>query len=582
MTSVGGLLAPQNAEAMHRMGLSAAGMGNSDAACVWIAAAIRHDASAARYYQSLAGVLYGQRKYRQAAACYRQGLVVSPDEELLQTGLMRALLGSGQPAEAAAVAAPFLHDHAQADEVWHLLGIALHQAGRFDDAAQALRRAIELCPNNANAHYDLGLAYTHLGDEERAEAAYRYALQAEPSFPEACNNLGNLLRRRGCAADAEACYRRALRLRPHFPEARYNLGLTLQSLDLLEQAETCYRDVLKQDPQLAAAHNNLGNTLLAMGSPARAIGHFGEAAGLKPDNREYLVNLGMAQLLTGDFRAGWQNYARREINSPPNIPLWDGSPLRGRRILLRSEQGFGDTIQFIRYARMLKELGAQVSNSCPSQLARLFDGHPAIDEMVDPDRPSRDYDCYAPLMHLPGILDTRLDTIPADVPYLVADPELVRFWGVSLGNAGGRRRIGIAWRGNPQHLNDGNRSIDPAVLGALAGVPNTRFISLQPEWSGGGFADSLPWQPLSRPLTDFADTAALMMNLELVISVDTAVAHLAGALARPVWALLPFAPDWRWMLARDDSPWYPTMRLFRQKRRGQWPEVIARVRDALR
>jgi tetratricopeptide (TPR) repeat protein len=571
---------PVNAEAMHLVGLAAAAMGNANAACVWIAAAIRHEAGAPRYYENLAQMLCELHKYPQAVACCRQGLVVAPDDALLQIGLVRAHLGAGQPLEAAGAAARFLTGRPEADEGWYLLGVALHQVEKFEDAAQALLRSLELCPSRPQAHYNLGLTLTQLGHEKPAEQAYRRALQLAPSFAEACNNLGNLLRRRGLAADAEVFYRRALRLRPSFLEARYNLGLALQSMERLDQAGSCYREVLARDPQLAPAHNNLGNTLLALGSPGQAIRHYDKAASLNESNREYRVNLGMAQLLTGDFNRGWRNYAAREIDTTP-IPLWDGSSLQDRRILLRAEQGFGDTIQFIRYARFLKESGANVWTSCPPQLARLLAALPSIDGLAPTEVDLTQFDCCAPLMHLPGLLGTTGDTIPADVPYLTADPQLVQSWGASLRDAGTRLKVGIAWRGSPEHRNDRNRSIEPADLSVLAGTPDTSFISLQAEHHCGDPAAGLPWHPLVRPLADFADTAALMMNLDLVISVDTAVAHLAGALARPVWTLIPFAPDWRWMLGRDDSPWYPTMRLFRQERRGVWSDAMHRVREAL-
>jgi tetratricopeptide (TPR) repeat protein len=564
---------------MHRSGLAAAACGDFDAARAWIAAAIRRSGPTREYCESLARVFTAEGKNREAAACYEQALVCAPDDVPLRAALARAMLLDRRPREASGIIAALLRDRPGWAEGWHILGAALHECGNLTDAAEALRHAVHLDPDSPEPCFDLALTFARLGHTAQAEDAYRAALRAKPAYPEAHNNLGNLLRRSGRTQSAIPCFQNALQLRPGFVEARYNLGLAMQAVDRLEDARDCYRAVLRRDSALPAAHNNLANTLQDLGLVDQAIPHYERAVLLQPDCAEYRINLGMAQLLTGDFAAGWRNYAFR-VAGESGGARWDGSPLKGARILLRAEQGLGDTLQFIRYARQVKENGGSVWVECPAPLSRLLSTHDGLDGLAST-ADALDYPWQTPLLDLPRLFGTMPDSISRDVPYLSADPGLADWWAETLHPSTARMTVGIAWRGSPDHRNDRHRSIPAGDLSALAGLPETRFVPLQKECPSGDAAAALRWQPLARPLTDFADTAALMMNLDLVVSVDTAVAHLAGALARPVWTLLPFAPDWRWMLGREDTPWYPTMRLFRQRARGDWSGVLHRVRSAM-
>jgi tetratricopeptide (TPR) repeat protein len=570
---------PADGDALHQLGLLAAGRANYEMAATLVARAIEVQGPAPRYCASLAKMLASLGKHRQAAACYQQALAGSPEDASLQLGLAHALLGDSRPAEAAGVAAKLLGVQPGLAEGWRLLGSAFFALGHYTDACAALRRATTLQPGWGEAAYDLGLALCRLGKEEESEAAYRSALRTRPDYPAALNNLGNLLRGNGRTGEAVSCYRKALRRHPAYAEAHYNLGVALQSLDRLEEAESSYRAALRLNPVLAAAHNNLANTLLAMGDSRRALPHYHEALRCDPANREYRINLGMAQLLLGDFPAGWRNYAAWALVDQSAADLWRGSSLDGRRVVLRAEQGLGDSIQFIRYAPILKGRGCSVSVSPPPGLRRLFAAVPGIDALAadGEEPPAADY--RVPLLHLPGIFHTVLETIPTRVPYVFADAGLAGWWGASLSVPASHLKVGIAWAGSPEHGNDHNRSIDPRELAVLGGVRDTSFVSLQKGHRAG--AGGLSFVPIERDLTDLADTAALIANLDLVISVATAVAHLAGAMARPVWTLLPSAPDWRWMLDRADSPWYPTMRLFRQPRRRDWRTVMERVREEL-
>ena len=302
------------------------------------------------------------------------------------------------------------------------------------------------------------------------------------------------------------------------------------------------------------------------------------------------MSLALALLLQGRFAEGWEAYeSRRQIRriarDPGFVqPFWDGSPLGGRRILLTSEQGFGDTIQFVRYAPLVAARGGRVLLQCKPELKRLLAGQCGIEQVVTPGDATPAFDVWCLLMSLPHLLGTTLQTIPAQVPYLTPDPHLIDKWGKRTAHEPAGLKVGLVWAGGAHNKNDRVRSLSLGALAPLAQVPGVRFYSLQK----GAASDQARTPPAGMEMTDwtpeladFADTAALVANLDLVISVDTAVAHLAGAIGKPVWVLLPLSPDFRWLLNRDDSPWYPTVRLFRQPTRGDWASVIERVRRAL-
>jgi tetratricopeptide (TPR) repeat protein len=568
-----------NAGSLHALGLSAMQEQDFELAAAKFAQAIRIAGPVAQYCQSLARALHGSGKLRQSATCYEQAIAGEPGNVDLYFGLARVLIQDGRTAVAATVLERALALTPGSAEGWALLGGALSLSGLRADAAEALQRAISLDPGQARFHHDLGLVLSQLGDLEKSEAAYRRALRINARFPEALNNLGNLLLRRDAAAEAVGYFRRALRHRPDYGDAKYNLGLTFQALDLLEDAESCYLSVLQTAPAHHAASNNYGNVLMGQGRVHEALPSYAQAIRLAPANREYRVNLGMAQLLDGKFSEGWDNYGARVAPSVSGTVLWTGQPFKGQSILLLSEQGLGDTIQFIRYARRLRDEGGRVLALCPEPLVELLRTVTGIERVIPAGRKPPSCDWYAPLLHLPKVFGTSVESIPAEAPYVLADPDRVRSWGMSLAAPEAMLRVGIAWRGGAEHWNDRNRSLDSALLTELAGIPGIAFISLQKGCRNG--REGLPFIPLHRELTDFADTAALMAHLDLVISVDTSVAHLAGAMGRPAWVLLPFAPDWRWMRERSDSPWYPGMRLFRQERRGKWRPVLKEVREAL-
>jgi tetratricopeptide (TPR) repeat protein len=502
------------------------------------------------------------------------------------------------------------------------LGVLAHQRGRYDQAVEYLGEAVKFCATEAAVHNNLGEAYRALGNHSEAVACYRRALELEPDraeihnnlgivlvtqghfkeatpcfqravelkpdFAEAHNNLGAVLQDQGRVAEAIPWHQRALHLRPNFAEAYNNLGNALSRLGHRVEAVACYRSA-QRTAELFDAHNNLGTTLHNLGQLPEAIACYEQALRLKPDHPEARLNRSLALLLTGDFRNGWLEYEWRwqQTNVSPQHdsrqPLWDGRSLRGKTILVHAEQGFGDTIQFIRYAGLLRDRGARVLVQGHGRLSPLLVACPGIDAWVGRGQELPTFDVHAPLLSLPGILKTDLENIPANIPYVFAAPSLVEQWQHRL-NAVVGYKVGIAWQGSPDYRFDGCRSIPLARFAPLARVPSVRLISLQ---KGEG-TDQLDLTRGLFPIVDyrgeldesagpFMDTAAIMMNLDLVVTSDSATAHLAGALGVPVWVALPFVPDWRWLLDRDESPWYPTMRLFRQRQLGDWEEVFDRM-----
>jgi len=534
------------------------------------------------------------------------------------------------------------------------LAVQHHRAGNLQLAERLYKQVIGLSPNYAEAHSNLGAVLADQGKLDEAVTHFHQALHIRPRFPEAHTNLGNALARLEKLDEAAVNYRDALGINPNMADAHNGLGCVLERYDQLDEAIRCFQEAIRLKPNLAQAHNNLGNALTRQDRLDEGIGCCREALRLKPNFPEAHTNLGRAllgqnkldeasrcfhealrldsgfaparwnhsllSLLRGEFEQGWADYEWRWAlpgKARPQFaqPRWDGSELNGRSILLHAEQGLGDTLQFIRYVPLVIEHGGRVIVACQPALLPLLAGAgkgsgpvcpngPEVlsrKRLVSRDSPLPPFDVQAPLLSLPGIMHTALATIPATVPYLRADDELVEHWRRELRKS--RKSevespksevrspkseevqltsdfrlptsdflVGIAWQGSPTHRYDRQRSIPFAHFARLAEVPGVQLISLQKG----------PGSQLDEASGAFMDTAAVMMNLDLVISCDTAVPHLAGALGIPAWVALPLVPDWRWLLQRQDSPWYPTMRLFRQTRPGTWEDVFDRIIEDLK
>ncbi len=473
-------------------------------------------------------------------------------------------------------------------EAHNLLGVLAHQAGQNDLAIERLDQAIRLSPDNAGFHYNRGVALQMLGRHDEAAVSYQQTLRWQPKHADAHHNWGVALAQLGRLREAEKHHREAVRLKPDHVEARHHLGYVVLQQGRPLEAIALFREVVRNHPEDVKAHHNLGLALVGIGDFEEGLAHFEHVLRRRPDDAETRFCRSMVLLLNGDFLQGWPEYEWRwqSRGAPPrrhHQPPWDGAPLAGRTILLHAEQGFGDTIQFIRYAPLVKERGGTVVVECLPGMIGLLGSCAGIDRLIVRGDPLPPCDVQAALMSLPRIFGTTLTTIPAAVPYLAPDPELVRQWQQELSGLRGYK-VGIAWQGSPTHLRDASRSIPLRHFAPLARIPGVQLISLQ---KGRGceqialVADQFtiidPGKGRDDASWTFRETAAIAKNLDLVIACDTSVAHLAGALGVPVWLALPFAPDWRWLQRREDNPWYPTMRLFRQQRLGDWDGVFTRM-----
>ena len=574
---------PNRADALHLLGLIASEAGQHEAAAALIVKAIHLRGPEPVYCSNLGVALSRQGKQEEAIACYRQALRMLPGDAKTHARLGRSLMSQGRLQQAAEAFRDSARLAPDAAETHFDLGNTLHAAGQYEEAAQSYQRALACRPDHAEACHNLGVTRTLQQRITEAAAAYEQAVRIRPDYAEPHNNLGMLMQALGSDERALHHYRQALKFAPKSIEIRYNLALFAQERERLEEALQGYAELLRLQPDHAEASNNLGNTLLALGRPREAAMSYRQTLTHDPHSVEAHWNLGLVQLLLGQFDEGWVGHEWRfgqKDTTPRSFPqpMWDGSALGGRRILLHAEQGLGDTLQFVRYAPLVQQRGGFVVLECQEPLLRLLGGVRGVDRLVAKGHPLPDFDCHAPLLSLPGIFRTTLDTIPATVPYLqVNSAEVARWRKIIRSHAGMKSalKVGVTWAGNPRHKNDRNRSISGVELSALAGLDDTMFFGLQKAAAG---APDLKMVELLDESSDFLDTAAILLNLDLLISVDTSVAHLAGALGRPVWTMLPFAPDWRWMLDRPDTPWYPSMRLYRQARRKDWAEVLQRVR----
>jgi len=468
-------------------------------------------------------------------------------------------------------------------------GSLLGKLGRFDDALAVFRKGLAANPNAAELHYNAAFALQCLGQFEEAAIEYASSLKLQPNFPEALSNQGLTLNAIGRREEALASYDEALRQRPNFARALNNRGITLSELRRLDEAVASYNAAIALDPAYREAFNNRGSAYGDMGRLDDALADYGRALAIEPRYAEAHVNEAFTRLMLGDFDRGWQKYEWRQEGQfglgprPTERPEWRGENIAGRTLLLIGEQGLGDTLHFCRYAPILANKGVKVILEVQPALKPLLSGMRGVQSVIAIGEPRPAYDAHRALLSMPFMLKTTLAAVPSDVPYLAADPSRVETWRARLAGLGSALKVGIAWQGSRGTKLDLGRSIPLREFAALA-MPGVQLISLQ-KGDGVEQLENLPpgmnvhvlGKDFDSGSGAFLDTAAVMESLDLVVTSDTAIAHLAGALARPVWVALKTVPDWRWMLSREDSPWYPTMRLFRQKNWGDWQEVFARI-----
>jgi tetratricopeptide (TPR) repeat protein len=532
---------------------------------------------------------------RQAEEVYRRLLRGDPKNAEVWYALGQLCAAENRLAEAVA-------SHRQATELepraadGHLqVGNVLLRMGNYAEAEKAFRRCLELEPGNVTALGNLGYSLGEMERLDEAKACYEQALRQRHDLPEVHHNLGNVLREQGQLDGALACYDQAIRLRPEYGKAYVNRGIALVAQARIDEALRSLQRGVQLLPDLADAHNSLGTALFVAQRFDEAMARYEHALRLNPQHAETAWNMSLTWLLQGDYERGWPAYewrwkCRRTIPHPAfTQPRWDGGSLDGKTILLYGEQGLGDTLHFARYAALVKARGAgRVIVMCQNALMRLLARTPGIDGLVGWGATPPAFDVWAPFMSLPALFGTTLASIPADVPYVFPDPELVAHWKRQLAPARGFR-IGIAWQGSPRHAWDRHRSAGLDAFEPLARIQGVQLISLQ---KGPGseqlraLAGRFPVLSLGELLDEgsgpFMDTSAIVANLDLVICVDSALAHLVGAMGVPAWLALTFTPDWRWLLGRADSLWYPTLKLFRQPRLGDWRAVFAEIAENLR
>lgn len=465
-------------------------------------------------------------------------------------------------------------------------GVCLAKQGKLDRAIALFKRTLRNDAHWAAAHKNLIFALTQQRKPTEAEAAARTWIEIEPNCVDAINQLGILLAGNGRVTDAMDCWMRALKLAPADADANANLGLALAKLDRHEEAIAPLQQAVAARPGSVDFLCKLGSSFVDLHRYDQARSAFDRALAIQPDNAMARGKRALLALLTGDFATGWRDYEWRwkEKDFPHNrryahTPLWTGSDISGKTILLHSEQGLGDSIQFVRYAPLVAQRGAKVLLQCQPEVVSLLEKVEGVSEIVSDEQTPPRFDVQCPLMSLPLAFGTTVSTIPATVPYLTAEAAIVERWRPRLA-AAGKRKIGLVWAGRPTHRKDRARSIPLAAFTPLAALSDVQFFALQK-----GPAESEARTPpagmqlvsLGPDLNDFLDTAAVIKQLDLLISVDTAVVHLAGAMNKPVWTLLPSVNDFRWLRDRDDSPWYPSMRLWRQTTGGDWSNVIDRL-----
>jgi tetratricopeptide (TPR) repeat protein len=617
---------PRDAVVLNLLGAVYLNLNRPAEAGQFLAQALQVNPRFAAAHDNWGILMMSQNRLVEAIASFRQGTALDPNNASTQLNLANALKRNGQLAEAIEAFRRGVQLAPEAVAARGELAKLLFEQGRREEAVPHFREVARLKPSDPQAHFELADALTQTGMRQQAIAAYQETLRLNPDLAQACVNLAFLHIDARNYVEAERYSRRAVELRPQFAEAHHNLGCALMKLERYQEALAALEESARLKPGMPEAYNNMGvalaeeghyaeamkkyehsltlrsenpealfnvgNVHVKLGNFDTALAYFDRAIALRPDYGEARHNRSACWLLQGNFTQGlpeyeWRFRSRDYPRTRLNWKVWNGESLTGRTIVLASEQGIGDTLQFVRYAPLVKELGARVVVGCAKSQHALLSRSAGIDAFTSPDVPTIEADFCVPMMSLPYRMGTRMETIPAQVPYLFADESLLDKWREYLAGYDGFK-VGLVWQGNPECPGDRSRSFALERYAPLAKVPGVRLFNLQHgpgveqlaavagDWPIESFSDDI-----DKESGAFMDTAAIMKNLDLVITSDTAAAHLAGALGVPVWMPLQFVPDWRWLVEREDSPWYPTMRIFRQPKLADWPPVFERLASEL-
>ncbi|WP_448662915.1 tetratricopeptide repeat protein [Sphingomonas sp. CJ20] len=545
---------PHHFDAMHMMGVMALQVGKIDTAVQLLSEAARLMPTDAAIASNLASALRRAGRLEDALASVRRAVERAPGFADARQNLANILEGLNRHGEAADAVEQLMAISGPSVDLYLRLASLRIAGNQAEEAIDTLYDLLGMDPLSTAAYTNLGVALRRLDRVDDAVAAYRTGLALDPNDPGLLNNCGIALDRPEEAVD---CFHRALVSQPDAANTWLNLSLAENELMHVDQAIRAARRAVAADPELPPAHTALSMALLMRGELIEGFAEY-----------EWRSRL-------ADFPSPRRHFA---------APAWQGENPRGRTIVLHDEQGVGDAIQFARYAPLLSAMGARVFLECNSQLVRLLDGMAGVEGVIPRFGTLPPHDYHASLLSLPHLLGTTLGTIPATAPYLSAEADLTAHWARRLSNHDGLK-VGLVWAGNPEFKADRLRSPGLAAFRPLFDVPGVTLFALQ-KGAGRNDLEGADWLPphfvdLNDQIRDFADTAAVMTNLDLIVTSCTGPAHLAGALGRPTWTVIPFAPDWRWMEQREDTPWYPTMRLFRQDRRGDWAGVMQRLAAAL-
>jgi tetratricopeptide (TPR) repeat protein len=621
-------LQPDHAEAYYKRGNALKDLGQLDAALASYSSAIRHKPDFQYAWCNRGAVQLGLGLHEAALDSFDQAVKLNPDDLIAQANRASLLQGMSRWEEALASHDRVLALNPQLFQSWCHRGNVLRQLGKPEPALQSYREALKYKPDYAEALYNSGVLLEHFQQRQAALDSYEGAIRSQPGFYQAHYNRAGVLRESQRLQEAVAAYDSTIAAKPDYPEAHANRGVILQKLERWDEALAAYdralalrpdyvdclvnrstlfraqflwdaamascERALALGPDYPEAHFERASILAELARYTEAVAEYDQALALRPDFAEAHYNRALLLLLLGDYENGWASYEWRWRNVDRlgdsldqrsfNKPLWlGGQPLAGKRLLIYCEQGFGDAIQFGRYAKSAADLGATVFIEAHPALKRLLESMNGVTQVIATGSELPEFDFCCPIMSLPAALKATLNNIPQTPSYLRSDPEKVAAWRARLGERR-RPRIGLVWSGNPRQPNDRNRSFRLERL--IEHLPREfDYVCLQKDirTADEGTLAANPWiSRHDKELRDFTDTAALCECLDLVISVCTSVAHLSGALGRPTWVLLTFNADWRWLLDRDDSPWYPTARLFRQRTNGDWNEMFARVATELR
>jgi tetratricopeptide (TPR) repeat protein len=541
-----------------------------------------------RLLSNQALIFKAQGDIKSAIASYDAAIMAAPDNMELYDALARLYVDIGQHQKAIECLETALRINNNHIPTLLAVGSMSLKMGQEKTAIKVFKKILVIFPNNIQALMSMGLCLQRMDLHCESIGYYRKILSLEPANVQAYTNLGVAYKRIEEYEPALECYKKAIELAPNIDYLHFNLGGTYAMLNQYDAAISSYKRALELNPRSANILNGLGFTLQNMGKLEEAVGYYGQAIELDPNHVDAHLNNALANLIMGNLVVGWQEYEWRwkKAELAPLLdkitqPWWMGSSLAGKTLLVMGEQGFGDSILFSRFLELIQKEGGRVLFICRHELLRLFKQLPSIDRLIRRGEVPEQYDYFIPLLSLPRVFGSRLETLPANIPYLKANVEDINRFKPFFQGKEDKLKIGICWSGSPTNVSARYRSCQFADFASLFDVPNTQFYSLQKSIGVGDAPAHTAVIDVGNHLMDFADSAAVVEQLDLIITIDTAIGHLAGAMGKPVWMVLSSVNNWPWIWHRDDSPWYPTVKLFRQEILNDWTTVFAQVKQAL-